>query len=139
MPIPTLSIVLSMQKETRSIYKFCLSLLTLHQLCISLSEGDYESDSYSVMFQPGYTSAELRIPILDDSLGVEGTENFTAILSVFSNVSVTPGSSSMATVFIRDDEETFVEFTPVSYIVNEREGMVVLNISASGVELFCGS
>ena len=29
--------------------------------------------------------------------------------------------------------ETFVEFTPVSYIVNERERMVVLNISASGV------
>ena len=133
MPIPTLSTVLSMQPETHSIYKFCLSLLTLHQLCISLSEGDYESDSYSVVFQPGDTSAELRIPILDDSLGVEGTENFTAILSVFSNVSVTPGSLSMATIFISDDEETFVEFTPVSYVVNERERMVVLNITASGV------
>ena len=58
------------------------------------------SDSYSVVFQPGYTSAELRIPILDDSRGVEGTEDFTAILSVFSNVLVTPGSSYMATVFI---------------------------------------
>ena len=133
MPIPTLSTMLSMQPETHSIYKFCLSLLTLHQLCISLSEGDYKSDSYSVVFQPGYTSAELRIPILDDSLGVEGTEDLTAILSAFSNVLVTPGSSSMATVFIRDDEDTFVEFTSVSYIVNERERIVVLNITASGV------
>ena len=29
----------------------------------------FEFDSYSVVSQPGGTSAELRIPILDDSLG----------------------------------------------------------------------
>ena len=96
------------------------------------SEGDYESDSYLVVFQPGETSAELRIPILDDSLGVEGTEDFTAVLSLlFSNVSVIPGSTDVAAVFISDDDETFVEFTPVKYIVNERERVVILNISSS--------
>ena len=96
------------------------------------SEGDYESDSYLVVFQPGETSAELRIPILDDSLGVEGTEDFTAVLSLlFSNVSVTLGSTDVAAVFISDDDETLVEFTPVKYIVNERERVVILNISSS--------
>ena len=72
-----LRILSTLSAARHSQYEFCLSL---HQICISLSEGDYESDSYSVVFQPGYTSAELRIPILDDSLGVEGTEDFTAIL-----------------------------------------------------------
>ena len=69
--------------------------------------------------------------MLDDSLGVEGTEEFTATLSVFSSVSVTPGNTYIATVFINDDDETYVEFTPVNYIFNERERVVVLNISAS--------
>ena len=85
------------------------------------------------MFQPGDTSAvaELGIPILDDSLGVKGTDDFTATLSVFSSVSVTPGNTYIAMVSIDDDDETFVEFPPVNYIFNERERVVVLNISAS--------
>jgi len=52
-----------------------------------------------VVFQPADTSGELRIPILDDSLGVEGTEDFTAD---------------------DDDDETFVEITPVNYIVRRK-------------------
>ena len=85
-----------------------------------------------MLFQPGVTSAELRIPILDDSLGLEGTEDFTTTLSVFSCVSVTAaGNTYIATVSIDDDDETFVEFTPVNYIFNERERVVVLDISAS--------
>ena len=70
--------------------------------------------------------------MLDDSLGVEGTEEFTATLSVFSSVSVTPGNTyiQVATVSINDGE-TFVEFTPVNYIFKERERVVVLDISAS--------
>ena len=58
----------------------CLCSLPLHQLFILLSGGDYESINFTTVFQPGDTSAELRIPILDDSLGVEGTEDFTATL-----------------------------------------------------------
>ena len=64
--------------------------------------------------------------------GVKGTEDFTAVLSLlFSNVSVTLGSTDVAAVFISDDDETLVEFTPVKYIVNERERVVILNISSS--------
>ena len=55
-------------------------LSTLKYLHISYLEGDYESDNYMVVFQPGDTSAELRIPILDDSLGVEGTEDFFTVV-----------------------------------------------------------
>ena len=84
-----------------------------------------------VLFQPGDTSAELRILILDDSLGVEGTEDFTTTLLVFSCVSATPGNTYIATVSIDDNDETFVEFTPVNYIFNERKRVVVLDISAS--------
>ena len=116
----------------------CLCSLPLHQLCILLSGGVYESVNFTTVFQPGDTSAELRIPILDDSLGVEGTDDFTATLSVFSSVSVTPGNTHIATVSIDDDDETFVEFTPVNYIFNERERVVVLNTSASDLgELNC--
>ena len=65
----------------------------------------FKFDSYSVVSQPGGTSAELRIPILDDSLGVEGTEDFTVVLSLlFSNASVTPGSTDVTAVFINDDD-----------------------------------
>ena len=94
-------------------------------------EDDFIFYNYMVVFQPRDTSAELRIPILDDSLGVEETEDFTTTLSVFSCVSVTAGNTYLATVSIDDDDETFVEFTPVNYIFNERERVVVLNISAS--------
>ena len=97
-------------------------LMPLHQLCSLLSVN------FTTVFQPGDTSAVLRILILDDSLGVEGTDDFTATLSVFSSVSVTPGNTYIATVSI---DETIVEFTPVNYIFNERERVVVLNISAS--------
>ena len=62
---------------------------------------------------------------------MEETEDFTTTLSVFSCVSVTAGNTYIARVSIDDDDETFVEFTPVNYIFNEQERVVVLNISAS--------
>ena len=95
------------------------------------SGGHYESINFTTEFQLEHTSADLRIPILDDSLGEEVTEDFTATLSVFSSVSVTAGNTYIATVSIDDDGETFVEFTPVNYIYNEQERVVVLDISAS--------
>ena len=48
---------------------------------------------------------------------MEGTEDFIAVmLLLLSNVSVTPGSTDVAVIFISDDDETFVEFTPVNYM-----------------------
>ena len=47
---------------------------------------------------------------------MEGTEDFIAVvLLLLSNVSVTPGSTDIVAVFINDDE-IFVEFTPVNYM-----------------------
>ncbi len=77
-------------------------------------EGDYESDSYTVMFQPGKTTAELRIPILDGSLGVEGTEDFFATLSIPASsvyLGVSAGSVDSVTVSILDDDHVTVEFS----------------------------
>ena len=77
-------------------------------------EGDYESDSYMVVFQPGETSAELKISILDDSLGVEGTEDFFATLSIPASsvyLGVSAGSVDSVTVSTLDDDNVTVEFS----------------------------
>ena len=56
------------------------------------------------------------------------TEDFTAVLSLlFSNASVTPGSTDVPAVFIND--EIFVEFTPV----HDCERVVILKISSLDV------
>ena len=68
-------------------------LMLLHELCILFSGGHYESINFTTEFQLEDTSADLRIPILDVSLGEEVTEDFTATSSVFSSVSVTPGNT----------------------------------------------
>ena len=70
------------------------------------SEDDYISYNYTVLFQPGDTSAVLRIPILDDSLGVEGTEDFAALNIPASSVylGVSAGSVDSASVSILDDD-----------------------------------
>ena len=84
-------------------------------------EGDYESDSYTVVFQPGQTSAELRIPILDDSLGVEGTEDFFATLSISASsvyLGVSAGSVDSVTVSILDDDNVTVECIMSEYEVS---------------------
>ena len=44
---------------------------------------------------------------------------------------MTAGNTYIATVSIDDGDETFVEFTPVNYIFNERDRVVVLGISPS--------
>ena len=92
----------------------------------------FEFDSYSVVSQPGGTSAELRIPLLDDSLGVEGTEDFTVVLSLlFSNASVTPGSTDVAAVFISDDDICRVHTCQLH--LHDCNRVVILKISSLDV------
>ena len=96
-------------------------------------EGDYESDSYMVVFQPGETSAELRISILDDSLGVEGTEDFFATLSIPASsvyLGVSAGSVDSVTVSTLDDDNVTVEFSMTESEVSESAGRVSLYISS---------
>ena len=96
-------------------------------------EGDYESDSYMVVFQLGETSAELRIPILDDSLGVAGTEDFFATLSIPASsvyLGVSAGSVDSVTVSILDDENVTVEFSMTESELSESAGRVSLYISS---------
>ena len=86
-----------------------------------------------MVFQPGDTSAELRIPILDDSLGVEGTEDFFAALSIPSSsvyLGVSAGSVDSATVSILDDDNVTVQFSMSEYEVSEDAGEVTLYISS---------
>ena len=86
-----------------------------------------------MVFQPGYTSAELRIPILDDSLGVEGTEDFFATLLIPASsmyLGVSAGSVDSATVSILDDDNVTVQFSVSEYEVSESAGEVTLYISS---------
>ena len=94
-------------------------------------DDDYESDSYTVVFQPGETSAELRIPILDDSVGVEGTEDFFANFNIPASsmhLGVSAGSVDSVTVSILDDDYVTVEFSVTEYDVSESAGRVTLYI-----------
>ena len=96
-------------------------------------EGDYESDSYMVVFQPGETSAKLRIPILDDSLGLAGTEDLFATLSIPASsvyLGVSAGSVDSVTVSILDDDSVTVEFSMTESEVSESAGRVSLYISS---------
>ena len=109
-------------------YVFCTLLLTW-----PTPEGDYESENYTVVFQPGDTFAELRIPILDDSLGVEGTEDFFATLSIPASsvyLGVSAGSVDSVTVSTLDDDNVMVEFSMSEYEVSESAGRVTLYISS---------
>ena len=86
-----------------------------------------------MVFQPGETSAELRIPILDESLGVEGTEDFLANLSIPASsvyLGVSVGSVDSVTVSILDDDNVTVEFSVSEYEVSESAGEVTLYISS---------
>ena len=107
-------------------------MLTASEMLISYYvDDDYESDSYTVVFQPGDTSAELRIPILDDTLGVEGTEDFLATLSIPAssmNLGVSAGSVASVIVIILDDDNVTVEFIMSEYDVSESAGRVTLYI-----------
>ena len=97
------------------------------------SDGDYEVDSYTGVFQPGEISAEPRIPILDDSVGVEGTEEFFANLSIPASsvyLGVSAGSVDSVTVSILDDDHVTVEFSMTEYEVSESAGEVTLYISS---------
>ena len=84
-----------------------------------------------VLFQPGDTSAELKIPILDDSLGVEGNEDFFAALTISVSsvyLGVSAGSVDSATVSILDDDNVTVQFSMSEYEVSEDAGEVTLYI-----------
>ena len=115
-------------------------LTQLHCITLALnftflaSEDGYISYNYTVLFQPGDTSAELRIPILDDSLGVEETEDFFAALGIPSSsvflFGVSAGSVDSATVSILDDVNVAVQFRISEYEVCEDAGEVTLYISS---------
>jgi len=90
------------------------------------------------VFQPGETSAELRIPIPDEYLEVEVTEDFFATLSIPAlsvYVGVSAGSVDNVTVSILDDDNVTVEFGMSEYDVSESAGRVTLYISVSNMYL----
>ena len=73
------------------------------------------------------------IPIIDDKVFGEGTENFVAFInatesSVAKRVQI---GEDKAMVNIRDNEEIFIDFDPVTYNVSESDGFAILTVKAS--------
>ena len=73
------------------------------------------------------------IPIIDDKVFGEGTENFVAFInatesSVAKRVQI---GEDKAMVNIRDNEEIFIDFDPVTYNVSEGDGFAILTVKAS--------
>ena len=86
------------------------------------------------MFAAGETTATVCIPIIDDVEFGEGTECFVAFIndtesSVAKRVQI--GEDDEATINIRDNEEIFVDFDPVTYNVSEGDGFAILTVKAS--------
>ena len=86
------------------------------------------------MFAPGKTTANVSIPIIDDRVFGEGTENFVAFINATESPpgrEVEIGKDKEATVNIRDNEEIFIDFDPVTYNVDEGDGFAILTVKAS--------
>ena len=86
------------------------------------------------MFAPGETTATVFIPINDDEVFGECTENFVAFInatesSVAKRVQI--GEDDEATVNIRDNDEIFIDFDPVTYNVSEGDRYANLTVKAS--------
>ena len=74
------------------------------------------------------------IPIIDDEVFGECTENFVAFINVTeSSVAkrVQIGEDDEAMVNIRDNDEIIIDFDPVTYNVNENDGFAILTVKAS--------
>ena len=86
------------------------------------------------MFVAGETMANVCIPIIDDNDFGEGTENFIAFINATESSDdkeVEIGQDNEATVNIRDNDEIFIDFDPVTYNVNEGDGFAKLTVKAS--------
>ena len=86
------------------------------------------------MFAPGKTTANVSIPIIDDKVFGEGTENFVAFINATESppgIGVQIGKDKEATVNIRENDEIFIDFDPVTYNVNEGDGFAILTVKAS--------
>ena len=76
----------------------------------------------------------MSILIIDDEVFGECTENFVAFInatesSVAKRVQI--GEDDEATVNIRDNDEIFIDFDPVTYNVSEGDGFAKVTVKAS--------
>ena len=86
------------------------------------------------MFAAGETTATMCIPINDDEVFGECTENFVAFINATESPAgrrVQIGEDNEATVNIRDNDEIFIDFDPVTYNVSEDDGFAILTVKAS--------
>ena len=74
----------------------------------------------------------MAINILDDNLA-EVVERFCAeIVSITSDLDVTRGSNSTASIDIEDNDAIEVNVNPTQYIINENGGSVIITLVSNG-------
>ena len=79
-----------------------------------------------MIFQPGSSKADLRIPIINDTQ-LEEDETFLAVIIPGSGVIA--GENSLASVTIIEDDKVYVNFSPVEYNINEGAAAGKVNIT----------
>jgi ELWxxDGT repeat protein len=94
---------------------------------------DYAATSGTLTFQNGQTSRTVFIPILDDHTNQESDETFNFTLSNPAD-GATLGTPASAVVTTHEDAEMSgaLQFDASSYMVNETDGTVTLNILRTG-------
>ena len=86
------------------------------------------------MFAAGETTATVSIPIFDDEVFGECTENFVAMINATESPAgrrVQIGEDKEAMVNIKDNDEIFIDFDPMTYNVSEGDGFAILTVKAS--------
>ena len=93
---------------------------------------DYQGTQGTLVFQPGDTAKTITIPVFNDTES-EGDETFRV------NLSPSFGGTSTATVTIRDDDASVVNFSSASYSVAENSPGVLITLNRSGNTSAAGS
>ena len=94
---------------------------------------DYQGGVGDFTFKAGETKLMINITILDDTL-CEGDEVFYCDITIpeaTRSRGITVGTADEATTTILDDESIDVNFAPTMYMVNEKDGIALLNLVLS--------
>ena len=83
-------------------------------------------------FSAGQTTANVTVSITDDVI-CEGTEDFSAVLTIPTDASSLGVNNRVASIDVEDNDDVEVNFNPTQYTVNEGDGTVTLTLTADRV------
>jgi len=94
----------------------------------AVAGSDYTAASGTLTFTPGDTSETFTVDFIDDA-AVEGNEALN--LALTNPIQAGLGLPATASLTIVDDDSALVQFSPVSFTVNENQGTAEITVSLS--------